>query len=73
MSLNEPSSVCPGQHLADLSIYLTIATTLSLFEIKNATNKATGLPIVPVPDYKAGLIWYSVQFQIFLHHAHFTH
>ena len=48
--------ICPGRHLADASLFLTIATILSLFEITNAIDK-TGLPIVPVPNYKAGVIW----------------
>ncbi|KAG5651973.1 hypothetical protein H0H81_006747 [Sphagnurus paluster] len=55
--------VCPGQYLADGSLYLAIATTLSLFEITNAVDKKTGQPIVPVPNYKAGVICHPEEYE----------
>lgn len=55
--------ICPGQYLADASLYLTVATTLSLFEITNAVDKKTGLPIVPAPNYKAGIICHPEEFE----------
>ena len=56
-------SICPGQYLADSSLYLTVVSTLSLFEITNAVDKKTGLPIVPLPNYKPGVIWYAFLFR----------
>ncbi|KAG5646917.1 hypothetical protein DXG03_001993 [Asterophora parasitica] len=34
-----------------------LVSTLAAFEITNAIDKTSGLPIVPVPNYKAGVIW----------------
>jgi len=55
--------ICPGQHLADSSLYLTVVSTLSLFEITNAIDKETGLPIVPLPNYKPGVICHPEAFE----------
>ncbi|RDB28846.1 O-methylsterigmatocystin oxidoreductase [Hypsizygus marmoreus] len=55
--------ICPGQHLADASLYLAIVSTLSLFDITNAIDKTTGEPIVPVPKYSAGLINHPADFE----------
>ncbi|KAF5377278.1 hypothetical protein D9615_006445 [Tricholomella constricta] len=55
--------ICPGQHLADATLYLTIVSTLFLYEITNATDKKTGLPIIPVPNYKAGVICHPEEYE----------
>jgi cytochrome P450 len=55
--------VCPGQHLADASLFLTIVSTLALFEITYATDEKTGKPIIPEPNYKAGVICHPEEYK----------
>lgn len=55
--------ICPGQYLADASLFLTIVQTLALFEITTAIDEKTGKPIVPVPNYKAGVICHPEEYR----------
>ena len=41
--------ICPGQHMASDSAFITIASILAAFDIKQATDPVTGLP-VPVSE-----------------------
>ena len=48
--------ICPGQHLADTSLFIAIVSVLSMFKISNAIDKKTGLPITPEPRCTTGII-----------------
>ncbi|KIJ53804.1 hypothetical protein M422DRAFT_202062 [Sphaerobolus stellatus SS14] len=48
--------ICPGQRLAEPSIFLSIAMTLATFNIEKAIDKATGKTLEPVVDFMPGLI-----------------
>ncbi|KAH9943938.1 cytochrome P450 [Amylocystis lapponica] len=47
--------VCPGQTLADMSLYLTIVTTLALFDIGKERG-ADGAAVEPRTEYTEGVI-----------------
>ncbi|KAH9849120.1 cytochrome P450 [Lenzites betulinus] len=47
--------ICPGLHLADASVWLTIATALALFKIAKPVD-ANGTPIEPSAEYVSGSI-----------------
>jgi len=55
--------ICPGQHLADASLFIAIASTLSMFKMSNAINSTTGLPIIPEPRCKPGVISHPEPFE----------
>ena len=48
--------MCPGKYLAYQSIWITIASTLAMFNIEKAKDKM-GVPITPKEDYHYGTIW----------------
>ena len=50
--------ICPGKELADASIFMSIAMTLSAFRISKARDES-GRVIEPVCDYCAGIIRYG--------------
>lgn len=50
--------ICPGQSMAQSSIWLTIASVLSAFDIVKATDE-TGAEIEPICEYSSGLLWYA--------------
>ena len=45
--------VCPGRHLADLSLWINVATILSVFDISMAKDEQ-GNPIVPDIEFECG-------------------
>ncbi|KDQ58276.1 hypothetical protein JAAARDRAFT_262159 [Jaapia argillacea MUCL 33604] len=48
--------ICPGLHLADLTIYLTCATILSVFEISKVVDPKNGEVITPTGEYTGRLV-----------------
>jgi len=54
--------VCPGLFLADASLFLTIASSLLLFDIKKWVDK-NGVEITPVHDQTSGIISYPKPFK----------
>ncbi|KAL2170137.1 hypothetical protein VTG60DRAFT_5159 [Thermothelomyces hinnuleus] len=55
--------ICPGRLLADSTLFLTIAQTLAVFEIRKAVDKDTGKVIEPVVGTTAGLVAHPLPFQ----------
>ena len=55
--------ICPGRLLADSNLFLTIAQTLAVFDIKKAVDKATGQVIEPVVGTTTGLVAHPLPFQ----------
>jgi hypothetical protein len=51
--------ICPGQSLAELSIWLAIASILYSFNIKKPLD-ADGVPIEPSGSYSSAVPWYVV-------------
>lgn len=45
------SRICPGRFFAERTLWLTIASTLAVFDIKPVVDPATGKEIIPVADY----------------------
>ncbi|KAF2819467.1 cytochrome P450 [Ophiobolus disseminans] len=45
---------CPGRHVADAALFVTIAQALSVFRISKATQN--GVPIEPVVEFEAGVV-----------------
>ncbi|KAI5115203.1 hypothetical protein M0805_002872, partial [Coniferiporia weirii] len=52
---------CPGMHLADSLVYITVATVLSCFTIAPELD-AYKRPILPEIEYSAGAISYPPEF-----------
>lgn len=48
--------ICPGMHLAEASLFLTIAMSLSVFDIKKKVEN--GIAITPVHENTSGIIRY---------------
>lgn len=46
--------ICPGRHLADVSLWLALATILSLFDVKKAKGD-DGQEIIPKIELNSGL------------------
>jgi cytochrome P450 len=46
--------ICPGMHLAEAALEMTIAMTLSVFNITNAIEN--GVPIIPKHENTSGTI-----------------
>ncbi|KAJ6257386.1 Cytochrome P450 monooxygenase CLM2 [Drechslerella dactyloides] len=55
--------ICPGRKLADVSIYLTIAQSLAVFEIRKPIDPISGNPIEPVFGMTPGLIAHPTEFK----------
>lgn len=55
--------ICPGRNLADASIYLTIAQTLAVFEIKKMVDAKTGSEIDPEVAATPGLISHPTKYK----------
>ncbi|KAL7623778.1 hypothetical protein AAE478_005331 [Parahypoxylon ruwenzoriense] len=55
--------MCPGRLLADSSIFLTIAQSLAVFDIKKAVDESTGREIEPALGTTAGLVAHPLPFQ----------
>ncbi|TFK39023.1 cytochrome P450 [Crucibulum laeve] len=54
--------VCPGQHLAEASLFIAIATTLSIFNISPILD-AKGIPIIPEARYTSSIISHPEEFK----------
>jgi hypothetical protein len=50
--------ICPGRHLAEPSLFLSIAMTLSTFNISRAHDELTGELIEPAFEWLPGTIRY---------------
>jgi hypothetical protein len=68
----EPCRVCPGTHLADSSIWISIAKSVAAFSVTKAVG-ADGQVIVPVAETTDGVIAYVLHLSHFLlgHSEHF--
>ncbi|PCH45080.1 cytochrome P450 [Wolfiporia cocos MD-104 SS10] len=53
--------ICPGRHFADASIWLAIACTAALFDIRKARS-ADGQEITPAPDFNTGFVSHPKRF-----------
>ncbi|OCB88748.1 cytochrome P450 [Sanghuangporus baumii] len=53
--------ICPGRELADASIYLTIAQSLAVFDIKKAVED--GKVVEPTVSFSAGIISHPLPFK----------
>ncbi|KAF9038144.1 cytochrome P450 [Panaeolus papilionaceus] len=53
---------CPGKYLSDESLYIIIASTLSLFDIEAALDDS-GRPVKPPASFSSGLISYPTPFK----------
>jgi len=54
--------ICPGKHLAEDSIYITIATILATLNVQKAKD-AHGQPITPSGQYRQGVISHPEPFE----------
>ncbi|KAH8111221.1 cytochrome P450 oxidoreductase OrdA-like protein, partial [Phellopilus nigrolimitatus] len=54
--------ICPGKELADISLFLSIAMTVAVFNISRAKD-ASGREIVPNHEYSPGLISHPKPFE----------
>lgn len=50
--------ICPGLHLADASLFISVAMSLAVFDITKVVEN--GIEITPVVECTAGTIWYVV-------------
>lgn len=53
--------ICPGRFLADNTVYLSVAQTLAVFNISNATQD--GVAIKKSPRFEPGVISHPAPFQ----------
>ncbi|KAI2787985.1 O-methylsterigmatocystin oxidoreductase [Penicillium oxalicum] len=53
--------ICPGRFLADNTVFLTVAQTLAVFDIRNAVQD--GVPASNPPKFQAGMVSQPVPFQ----------
>ena len=51
-----PHRICPGQHLAEASLFLSIAMTLATFSISKAHDAVSGVIIEPAVEWLPGTI-----------------
>ena len=51
-----PPRICPGQHLADASLFLSIAMTLATFSISKAHDALSGDIVEPAVEWLPGVI-----------------
>lgn len=54
--------ICPGRHLADSAIYLTIAKALAAFNMRKLVEN--GKEVEPVVEFQNGVISHPVPFKI---------
>lgn len=50
--------ICPGRHMAYDSLWLTIASLLSVFNIEK-TKDENGQDVTPAGEYYYGFTWYA--------------
>ncbi|KAJ5698623.1 cytochrome P450 [Penicillium macrosclerotiorum] len=55
--------ICPGRLLADSNLFLTMAQTLAVFDIKKAVDKESGKIIEPVVGTTTGLVAHPLPFK----------
>src|ERR1700753_760010 len=55
--------ICPGRHLADTTVYLSIAQSLSVFTISKGINTKTGQGIENKQEFTPGIISHPAPFQ----------
>jgi hypothetical protein len=53
--------ICPGRFLADNTVYLSVAQSLTVFDISNATQE--GIAITKSPKFEPGVISHPTPFQ----------
>lgn len=51
--------ICPGQHVAEDTLFINVATTLATLDISKGLDK-NGLPIEPDLNYIPGVILYEI-------------
>ncbi len=56
--------ICAGQAMAEASIWITIASIVSVFDVSVYVDK-DGTPIPPSGKYSSGLLWYVVSWTVF--------
>ncbi|KAF9044254.1 cytochrome P450 [Panaeolus papilionaceus] len=54
--------ICPGRHMSDNALFMIIASTLAVFDIRAPLDK-TGKPIKPKAEFTSGLLSYPVPFE----------
>ena len=54
--------LCPGQNLAESTIFLTVANSISAFKIRKATRD--GETITPVVDFTPGVMSHPLEYEI---------
>ncbi|ESK94724.1 cytochrome p450 [Moniliophthora roreri MCA 2997] len=57
---------CPGQDMAESSIWITIASILACFDISKAVDE-NGVPIEPSGEYTSGMLCYPCPFPCTIH------
>ncbi|KAF8879140.1 cytochrome P450 [Infundibulicybe gibba] len=53
--------ICPGMHLAEASLFISIATSLALFDISKKVEN--GIPIMPVHENTSGIVGHPKPFK----------
>lgn len=48
--------ICPGKHVADVSVWLAAASIISAFTISPALDKE-GKPVMPELEFVLGVVW----------------
>ena len=52
--------ICPGRHLSYESLWMTIASFVTAFDIRKTRDKL-GNEITPSDEYELGFLWYVLQ------------
>ncbi|KAH8682197.1 cytochrome P450 [Xylariales sp. PMI_506] len=55
--------ICPGRYLADSNMFLAIARSLAVFDIRRAVDEDTGLEVDPVLGTSPGIVAHPNPFQ----------
>jgi cytochrome P450 len=58
--------VCPGTHIADQSIFATLATVVHTLDIRRAKDR-NGKEVIPEARMNSGLICHPVPFEYEIH------
>ena len=54
--------ICPGKHVAQEVLWITVASVLAVFDILRARDEQ-GREIIPTEDYFHGFIWCATSFE----------
>ena len=57
LNIETPNRICPGRHLADQSVWITITSILASFTISPALS-GSGEPIIPSEEFEFGVTRY---------------